>query len=49
MTTRWLMAAFFFVTVFGTAALTMTGCDDDSGGGNQDLTATHEDMRQAHD
>jgi hypothetical protein len=35
--TRWLLTAFVLLTLGGTAALTMTGCDDDSGNPTADM------------
>ncbi len=47
MMTRWLMALFVLVTLAGSAALTLSGCDDDTTGPvTQDLSM---DLRPAHD
>ena len=56
MMNRLLMAIFVVVTLLGTAALTLTGCDDDTGctGANcgadlsVDLSTSH-DLRPEHD
>ena len=47
--TRWLLTAFVLLTIAGTAALSMSGCDDDSGETALiDMTVEH-DSRSAHD
>jgi hypothetical protein len=45
MMTRLLMAAFFVFTIVGTTALSMTGCDDDTGGETQPDLSVLPDLR----
>jgi hypothetical protein len=49
MTTRWLMTAFLLLTLAGSAALMLGGCDDDSGNKEGLDLSMPADMAKTHD